>query len=471
VTTRPSPSPSHPASPSPGVPDTAEVAARFHNAPFLSDLLAVLNHPASATTPDLKHFRLQAAAVARARAEAAQGRRLAEGNRLNSALLVGAWVLAAGVLLGLHRLGRRLPRRLRRAGLLAIPSALAAMSTGLGAAPTPAVAPAPAPVARVVEASPSPSPAPSLGPDWDALVALETQLARNQDSVAQQESIIRAAAADPAAVPVPVDVGGDPSNGDRNIRLDTEAQDQRKLARLLDAYHAAVASYQESLRQEYDFYRGAAQDPVRKQKLVAAAIVSPRPEVRDAVTYNLSLVQAQLDQENAINAAEAKLAAIGSLSGSQLAAIRHHQAFIIPVEAPIIQGFGPTDFGLEPSITFHGTFYPHFHTGLDLVGPENAPVHAAADGVVLLANSSRDSQGHYTGYGNYVVIAHPDGFVTLYGHLNAFSVKEGDVVHQGQIVGQEGSTGMSTGPHVHFEIRHGGEWVDPEPYLTGQKST
>ncbi|MFY9615154.1 MAG: M23 family metallopeptidase, partial [Candidatus Dormiibacterota bacterium] len=72
------------------------------------------------------------------------------------------------------------------------------------------------------------------------------------------------------------------------------------------------------------------------------------------------------------------------------------------------------------------------------------------------------------GYGNYVVIAHPDGFFTLYGHLDTVAVKEGQVVHQGEIIGQEGSTGLSTGPHVHFEIRHNGTFLDPAPYLQGQ---
>jgi murein DD-endopeptidase MepM/ murein hydrolase activator NlpD len=121
-------------------------------------------------------------------------------------------------------------------------------------------------------------------------------------------------------------------------------------------------------------------------------------------------------------------------------------------------------------MTFHGTFFPHFHTGLDLAGPMGAPIHAAADGVVLLASASVDQTGKLVGYGNYVVIAHPDGFVTVYGHLQSIAVKAGQVVHQGQIVGYQGSTGWSTGPHLHFEIRHRGDWMDPAAYLAGQLS-
>ena len=315
----------------------------------------------------------------------------------------------------------------------------------------------------------------AMAPAWAELVSVEADLARTQDTLTTQEAQIRQLALNPAAAAAggatPGAGAADTTSGDGAAPGDLENPAQRHIARVLDAYERAAAEYQLSLKREYDIYRGAAQDPAKKAAIVAAASASPKPEVKDAVTYNLSLVQAQIDQENAISAAEAKLQAIGSLSGNQLNAIRQHQAFIIPVEAPVIQGFGPTDFGLEPSLIYHGTFYPHFHTGIDIIGPENTPVHAAADGVVLLANSSQDSQGRYTGYGNYVVIAHPDGFVTLYGHLNAFSVKAGDVVHQGQIIGLEGSTGMSTGPHVHFEIRHNGDWVDPMTYLTGQAQT
>jgi murein DD-endopeptidase MepM/ murein hydrolase activator NlpD len=152
----------------------------------------------------------------------------------------------------------------------------------------------------------------------------------------------------------------------------------------------------------------------------------------------------------------------------QLDAMRKHQPFIAPEIAAVSQPFGPTDFSLEPPLSYNGTFYPHFHTGLDLAGPLDTPIHAAADGIVLLAAASVDSTGKLVGYGNYVVIAHPDGFVTLYGHLDSIAVKAGQVVHQGEIVGLEGSTGWSTGPHVHFEIRHDGQFLDPAPFLSGQ---
>jgi murein DD-endopeptidase MepM/ murein hydrolase activator NlpD len=124
-------------------------------------------------------------------------------------------------------------------------------------------------------------------------------------------------------------------------------------------------------------------------------------------------------------------------------------------QAQISQGFGPSTFWFEPA---YGQ-YPHFHTGIDLVEPFGSPVYAADDGVVALVGSSS------TGYGNYVVIAHTGGLDTLYGHLSTALVKVGQAVTQGEPVGLEGSSGNSTGAHVHFELRINQTPVDPRPYL------
>ena len=124
-------------------------------------------------------------------------------------------------------------------------------------------------------------------------------------------------------------------------------------------------------------------------------------------------------------------------------------------KAQISQGFGPSKLALEPP--YAG--YPHFHTGIDLVEPFGSPVYAADDGIVALVGSS--SQG----YGRYVVIAHSGGLDTLYGHLSTALVHVGQVVAQGQTIGLEGSTGNSTGPHLHFELRIKQQPIDPTPYL------
>jgi murein DD-endopeptidase MepM/ murein hydrolase activator NlpD len=124
-------------------------------------------------------------------------------------------------------------------------------------------------------------------------------------------------------------------------------------------------------------------------------------------------------------------------------------------KAQISQPFGPSKLTLEPP--FGG--FPHFHTGIDLVEPFGSPVLAADDGIVALVGSSS------TGYGRYVVIAHAGGLDTLYGHLSTAVVKVGQLVVQGQTIGLEGSTGNSTGPHLHFELRIKQQPIDPTPYL------
>jgi murein DD-endopeptidase MepM/ murein hydrolase activator NlpD len=121
----------------------------------------------------------------------------------------------------------------------------------------------------------------------------------------------------------------------------------------------------------------------------------------------------------------------------------------------ITQPFGPSDVALEPSF---GP-YRHFHYGVDISAPLGTSVMAAADGVVVAVGHTR------VGYGNYVVIGHGGGIATLYGHLLDTTVNVGDAVLRGQQIGHEGSTGLSTGPHVHFELRLNEQVLDPMPYL------
>ncbi len=91
----------------------------------------------------------------------------------------------------------------------------------------------------------------------------------------------------------------------------------------------------------------------------------------------------------------------------------------------------------------------HGYNGVDLAAPLGTNVVASASGKVIVSKNS----GYNGGYGNYVVISHPNGTQTLYGHLNETLVVQGQNVSQGQLIGYLGSTGRSTGPHVHFEVR------------------
>jgi murein DD-endopeptidase MepM/ murein hydrolase activator NlpD len=101
------------------------------------------------------------------------------------------------------------------------------------------------------------------------------------------------------------------------------------------------------------------------------------------------------------------------------------------------------------------------HQGIDFAMPENTPLRATAAGTVIAAGWA------YTGYGISVVIDHGDGYFTHYAHQNRTAVEVGQKVKAGQIIGYEGSTGDSTGPHLHFEVHQGAMWnqIDPAPFL------
>lgn len=124
--------------------------------------------------------------------------------------------------------------------------------------------------------------------------------------------------------------------------------------------------------------------------------------------------------------------------------------FIWPCNGPITSPFG---YRTHP--IFGTTIY---HSGIDIGVDYNTPIHAADGGTVILA-------GWCGGYGNAVIIDHGNGLQTLYGHNTSVAVSEGQTVSQGQVIAYSGSTGYSTGPHCHFEVRRNGEAVDPMGYL------
>jgi len=129
--------------------------------------------------------------------------------------------------------------------------------------------------------------------------------------------------------------------------------------------------------------------------------------------------------------------------------------------AYITQPFGPSELPGEPAMFG----YAHFHTGIDLGASLGTPIRAAEPGQVLQAAGQTDSLGMLVGYGNLVRIQANSGRVDYYGHMTAFAVQRGDVVQAGQVIGFVGSTGYSTGPHLHFEVRVGGVPVNPAPYM------
>lgn len=110
---------------------------------------------------------------------------------------------------------------------------------------------------------------------------------------------------------------------------------------------------------------------------------------------------------------------------------------------------------------------PDFHTGTDIAMPEGTPILAAADGTVEIANGT-DSWGD--SYGYYVKLDHGSGFETLYAHCSSICVTAGQEVSQGEVIGYVGTTGNSTGNHLHFEVRKNGQRVDALDYFTQETS-
>jgi murein DD-endopeptidase MepM/ murein hydrolase activator NlpD len=130
---------------------------------------------------------------------------------------------------------------------------------------------------------------------------------------------------------------------------------------------------------------------------------------------------------------------------------------LLPVSgAALTQGYGCTDLVFEPRASFCSS--GHFHSGIDLAAPMDHPVRAAAAGVAQVANMPN-------GYGLYVIVVHGGGISTLYGHLHLTPLQGGARVAAGELVGAMGSSGLSTGPHLHFEVRRNGRPEDPRPWL------
>lgn len=102
------------------------------------------------------------------------------------------------------------------------------------------------------------------------------------------------------------------------------------------------------------------------------------------------------------------------------------------------------------------------HTGLDITMPKGTPLHATADGVVSFADRSG-------GNGNIVVVEHGHGLSTVYAHNTRNKVKAGQTVKRGDVIAYSGSTGISTGPHVHYEVWRNGKSVNPAPFLEAKK--
>lgn len=138
---------------------------------------------------------------------------------------------------------------------------------------------------------------------------------------------------------------------------------------------------------------------------------------------------------------------------------RNLQAEVIPAGRPITRGWLSSYYGMRTD-PFSGR--RAHHSGIDFAGKMGSDVVTVAAGVVTYA-------GRRSGYGNLVEINHGKGYVTRYGHNSKILVDVGETVKKGQIIAKMGSSGRSTGPHVHFEVLVNGRAVDPKKYILASK--
>ena len=152
-----------------------------------------------------------------------------------------------------------------------------------------------------------------------------------------------------------------------------------------------------------------------------------------------------VDEANALKAASASVSStITSQSSTPTSTPPSSSGLIWPVSGPITSPFGMR--------------WGSLHPGIDIGAGMGTPIHAAASGRVIVAAYSG-------GYGNLIVIDHGNGLATAYAHQSSMAASVGQQVAQGQVIGYVGSTGFSTGPHLHFEVRVNGSPVDPLGYL------
>ena len=131
------------------------------------------------------------------------------------------------------------------------------------------------------------------------------------------------------------------------------------------------------------------------------------------------------------------------------------QTVSVPSAMPLTAAKLTSSFGMRTHPVLGGR---RSHKGIDLGAPTGTPVYATADGTVAMAE-------WFSSYGNYIQLEHGGNMETRYAHLSGYTVQAGQQVKKGDLIGYVGSTGRSTGPHLHYEVRVDGEAVDPRPYM------
>jgi len=236
-------------------------------------------------------------------------------------------------------------------------------------------------------------------------------------------------------------------------RQDEEIAARVKRARdgLADARRRTTVARAEAARVE-----AAAESATSEQRGLVERLVASR----DALTAaqhdkQATLASIQSDRSDVL----AEIDDLEAQSAALAAQIRAAQEQDSSSAAPAVSGSGQLSWPVSGPVTSgFGVRWGRMHEGIDIAVGQGTPVHAAAAGTVIYA-------GWMDGYGNLVVVDHGNGLSTAYGHNSMLASSVGQAVTAGQVIAYSGSTGHSTGPHVHFEVRVNGSPVDPLGYL------
>lgn len=210
----------------------------------------------------------------------------------------------------------------------------------------------------------------------------------------------------------------------------------------------------------------------RRVRTMKTFTAKARTAVLTAIAGLLSMAAAPAQAESARYVAPSAVPAAGTGIAAQGADRQFQQLFAswdraterstaitsvaVPSRTPIDNYRTSSSYGMRTHPVLGGL---RGHKGIDMAAPSGTPIYATADGLVSKAE-------WFSSYGNFIAIGHGGELETRFGHLSRIAVSAGQRVRKGDLIGYVGSTGRSTGPHLHYEVRVAGQAVDPTPYMT-----
>ena len=229
-------------------------------------------------------------------------------------------------------------------------------------------------------------------------------------------------------------------------------------------YDNAIMEQLIALREQIEADKAELETARQEQEAAKAEQETARANLRAQEDEVESLIAQLADQEEDLEAERAQFEAAANAADAEIAAAERELAAAISGVVSESDFLWPLPGYYSLSSLFAGRIHPitgkpQHHTGIDIPAPANTEILAAKSGVVTTSTYNNS-------YGNYVVISHNDGTSTLYAHMTRRGCSKGDTVSQGQVIGYVGTTGSSTGNHLHLEVRVNGERKDPTQYFS-----